>query len=109
MWRLKISISLELMKSALNVNGFRANVVGAMNSKKIYCSNEEATIKIEPNYTIRGTVHPVSLLDVVPMVRDRFGFAKMKVLAFEELYAGKFCAALDRQHPRDLFDVISVR
>lgn len=100
-----INKSLELMKSALNVNGFRANVVGAMNSKKIYCSNEEATIKIEPNYTIRGTVHPVSLLDVVPMVRDRFGFAKMNVLAFEELYAGKFCAALDRQHPRDLFDV----
>lgn len=100
-----INKSLELMKSALNVNGFRANVVGTMNSKKIYCSNEEATIKIEPNYTIRGTVHPVSLLDVVPMVRDRFGFAKMNVLAFEELYAGKFCAALDRQHPRDLFDV----
>lgn len=34
-----------------------------------------------------------------------FGFAKMNVLAFEELYAGKLCAALDRQHPRDLFDV----
>lgn len=29
----------------------------------------------------------------------------MNVLAFEELYAGKLCAALDRQHPRDLFDV----
>lgn len=29
----------------------------------------------------------------------------MQVLARDELYAGKFCAALDRQHPRDLFDV----
>ena len=100
-----INKSLELMKSALEVNGFRANIVGAMNSRKIYCSNEETTIKIEPNYTIRGTLLPVSLLDVVPKVRDRFGFAKMNVLAFEELYAGKLCAALDRQHPRDLFDV----
>jgi len=29
----------------------------------------------------------------------------MNVLSFEELYAGKICAALDRQHPRDLFDI----
>lgn len=100
-----INRSLEYMKSMLVANGFRANVVGAMNSRKIYCSNDETTIKIEPNYTIRGTLHSVSLLDVVPKVRDRFGFAKMNVLAFEELYAGKLCAALDRQHPRDLFDV----
>ena len=27
------------------------------------------------------------------------------VLAFEDLYGGKLHAALDRQHPRDLFDV----
>lgn len=100
-----INKSLEHMKSTLEVNGFRVNIVGAMNSRKIYCSNEETTIKIEPNYTIRGTMRPVSLLDVVPKVRNRFGFAKMNVLAFEELYAGKLCAALDRQHPRDLFDV----
>lgn len=100
-----INSSLERMKSALESNGFRASVVGAMNSRKIYCSNEETTIKIEPNYTIRGTLHSVSLLDVVPKVRDRFGFAKTNVLAFDELYAGKLCAALDRQHPRDLFDV----
>jgi len=28
------------------------------------------------------------------------------VLSFEDVYAGKFVAALDRQHPRDLFDVM---
>ena len=27
------------------------------------------------------------------------------MVSFEDLYAGKLCAALDRQHPRDLFDV----
>ena len=30
---------------------------------------------------------------------------EVPVLTFEDLYAGKLCAALDRQHPRDLFDV----
>ena len=29
----------------------------------------------------------------------------MPTLSLADLYAGKICAALDRQHPRDLFDV----
>jgi Nucleotidyl transferase AbiEii toxin, Type IV TA system len=29
----------------------------------------------------------------------------MQVVSFPDLYAGKIVAALDRQHPRDLFDV----
>jgi len=28
----------------------------------------------------------------------------MQILSFADLYAGKFVAALDRQHPRDFFD-----
>jgi hypothetical protein len=36
---------------------------------------------------------------------ERFGFAAMNVVSFEDLFAGKLVAALDRQHPRDLFDV----
>ena len=39
------------------------------------------------------------------MVEDTSGFAGMPVLAFEDLFAGKLHAALDRQHPRDLYDV----
>jgi len=38
-------------------------------------------------------------------VEQRFGHARMQVLSFKELYGGKVCAALDRQHPRDLFDM----
>jgi hypothetical protein len=29
----------------------------------------------------------------------------MQLASFPDLFAGKLCAALDRQHPRDLFDV----
>ena len=29
----------------------------------------------------------------------------MQVLSIADLYGGKLCAALDRQHPRDMFDV----
>jgi len=38
-------------------------------------------------------------------VEEEFGFAEMPVVSFADLYAGKIVAALDRQHPRDLFDV----
>lgn len=38
-------------------------------------------------------------------VMDRYGFVEANVLAFEDLYGGKLVAALDRQHPRDVFDV----
>lgn len=34
-----------------------------------------------------------------------FGFARIALLSFEDFYAVKICAALDRQHPRDLYDV----
>ncbi|XGA81742.1 nucleotidyl transferase AbiEii/AbiGii toxin family protein [Halomonas sp. CH40] len=34
-----------------------------------------------------------------------YGFAAVQVVSLPDLYGGKICAALDRQHPRDLFDV----
>lgn len=32
-------------------------------------------------------------------------FCNMPIVPLAQLYGGKLCAALDRQHPRDLFDV----
>jgi predicted nucleotidyltransferase component of viral defense system len=29
----------------------------------------------------------------------------MQVVSIGQLYGGKICAAMDRQHPRDLFDI----
>ena len=64
-----------------------------------------ATVKIELSPVLRGTVYAPRLLAVAAAVEREFGFAEVPVVAFEDLYAGKICAALDRQHPRDLFDV----
>src|SRR5690625_6466567 len=44
-------------------------------------------------------------MDVVQAVEDDFGVATVQVVSLPDLYGGKLCAALDRQHPRDLFDV----
>lgn len=61
-------------------------------------------IKIELSPVLRGTVFEPALMNVCKTVEDKFGYAEIPVVSLEDLYAGKICAALDRQHPRDLFD-----
>ncbi len=41
----------------------------------------------------------------MPAVEDIFDFAEMSIVTFEDLCGGKLDAALDGQHPRDLYDV----
>jgi len=62
-------------------------------------------IKIEVTPVLRGCVYDAELRGVSAAVEDAFGFAEIQVVSFADLYAGKIVAALDRQHPRDLFDV----
>lgn len=62
-------------------------------------------IKIELSPVLRGSVFPQELREVSPAVEEQFGYVEMQLLSIPDLYAGKICAALDRQHPRDLFDV----
>ena len=54
---------------------------------------------------LRGCVYAAQIRPVSAAVEDQFGFAEISVVSFADLYAGKIMAALDRQHPRDLFDV----
>lgn len=65
----------------------------------------DVQIKIEVTPVLRGCVYQTSLMSVSKGVEDQFGFAEIQVVSFADLYAGKIVAALDRQHPRDLFDV----
>jgi len=65
-----------------------------------------AQIKVEVSPVLRGSVHPPGSRDVVDEVEEEFGFASIPVVSLPDLYGGKLCAALDRQHPRDLFDVM---
>ena len=68
-------------------------------------SDGQAQIKIETSPVTRGAVYPPRLMVPSETVTEQFGFVEINVLAFQDLYGGKLHAALDRQHPRDLFDV----
>ncbi|MBN2767511.1 MAG: nucleotidyl transferase AbiEii/AbiGii toxin family protein, partial [Campylobacterales bacterium] len=72
---------------------------------KLQVEKNGVRIKIEASPVTRGTVREPSMLSVSARVEEEFGFAEMSVVHLDDLYAGKLCAALDRQHPRDFFDV----
>lgn len=74
-------------------------------NKLVIRTKDRVQIKIEVTPVLRGCVYEPVMMPVSQTVEDDFGFAKINVLSFADLYAGKIMAALDRQHPRDLFDV----
>ena len=72
---------------------------------KLLVRQDGISVKIEVTPVLRGSAFPAEIRQLSDRAADTFGFAQMPVLSFADLYAGKICAALDRQHPRDLYDV----
>jgi predicted nucleotidyltransferase component of viral defense system len=75
---------------------------------RVWVKNGSSQIKIEISPVLRGTLHPPELRPVVGVVEQEYGFASIPVVSLPDLYGGKICAALDRQHPRDWFDVLQL-
>jgi predicted nucleotidyltransferase component of viral defense system len=84
--------------------GFNAKPISDEGTK-LEVSDGTSRVIVEANPVIRGTVFAAELRSVTAKVEEQFGFAEMQVVSFPDLYAGKIAAALDRQHPRDLFDI----
>jgi hypothetical protein len=78
------------------------------NNLRLIVSVGEDKVKIELSPVIRGSLFPAVRMEVREEVEKRFGYAEMLVASHPNLYAGKLCVALDRQHPRDLFDAIQL-
>jgi hypothetical protein len=63
-------------------------------------------IKIEPNFVLRGAIFACEEKELCEKAQDQFlKFMRIKTLSIGDLYGSKICAALDRYHPRDLFDM----
>jgi predicted nucleotidyltransferase component of viral defense system len=72
---------------------------------KLIVRQGDVQTKIEVTPVLRGCVYDPETRSVSESVEDSFGFAEISTVSFADLYAGKIVAALDRQHPRDLFDI----
>lgn len=105
------SVRLALQRIAGAVGRGLPQVVATLQTNRddelrMLVRSSRAQIKIEVSPVLRGTVHAPQARDVVASVEEDFGFASISVVSLPDLYGGKICAALDRQHPRDLFDVM---
>ena len=73
---------------------------------KLFVKNRDVEIKVEPNFTLRSSLFNPEEIKLSKSVEEQFQKSvKIKCLNIADVYGGKICAALDRQHPRDLFDV----
>lgn len=76
------------------------------NAIKLMVKNDTTKIVVEVNSVIRGTIFPCVERDLVPKAEELFNMStRISNLSTADLYGGKICAAMDRQHPRDLFDI----
>lgn len=101
-----IATALESIKSNIErvIPGVRIqhrNEVG-----KLQISHRGADVKIEANLVGRGSLDIPVRMGLCSKAQNEFEvFCAIDVIPIGQLYGGKICAALDRQHPRDLFDV----
>ena len=101
MRRIADSISSRVPRSHVHA----LHVPGSNTVTKLNVRTPDAQVKLEVTPVLRGCVYTPEARSVSARVEQEFGFAEMQLLPFPDLFAGKIVAALDRQHPRDLFDV----
>ena len=104
----EVGAALERMASSIasqlkGVRVERARAEGQVIKLVVWRGRVRVMIEVSP--VLRGCVREPAMRGVSPAVEAHFGYIEVPVVHLYDLYAGKLCAALDRQHPRDLFDV----
>jgi predicted nucleotidyltransferase component of viral defense system len=103
-----INQELKTLAQRAERRGLQTRLISSkdLGDTKLVVENETSQVKVEVNVVFRGTALPVVRSPLSISTSNLFGLEfALPVLDADELYAGKLVAALDRQHPRDLFDV----
>jgi predicted nucleotidyltransferase component of viral defense system len=106
----RINDAIRQAAERLKRHGFQTYMPAAdAGEAKLLVRRGRIEVKIEVNFVLRGTVQPVRPASLAPVARDiLMADLEIPLVALEDLYGGKLVAALDRQHPRDLFDVMQL-
>lgn len=101
-------INAALVRIKERIEGLRSSirVQHKENVCKLQLDEQGVFIKIEVNMVGRGLLGFATKAQLCDKAQEEFdAFCAMPLVPLSQLYGGKICAALDRQHPRDLFDV----
>ena len=101
-----INASLDNIRNVLKKRIPNVQVHHQKEALKLQISYNSAQIKLEVNQGMRGVIDKINKRVLCDVAQEEFdAFCAINVVPFGQLYGGKICAALDRQHPRDLFDI----
>jgi len=107
----RINEAIRLSVGRLKRQGIQTYAPAAANSgeTKLLVRRAGIEVKIEANFVMRGTVHPVRMASLTQSARETLqADLEIPVVSLEDMYGGKLVAAMDRQHPRDLFDILQL-
>jgi predicted nucleotidyltransferase component of viral defense system len=105
-----INEAIRQAAKRLKKHGFQTHVPAAeAGETKLLVRRGQIQVKVEVNFVMRGTVRPVQRASLTSVARDALmADLEIPVVSLEDVYGGKLVSALDRQHPRDLFDVMQL-
>lgn len=104
----EIAAQLGIIADRLARLGLQTRLVRSkdLGDTKLIVENDTSQVWVEVNAVFRGTLLPVERRRLSARTAERFSVElELPILTPDELYASKLVAAMDRQHPRDLFDV----
>ena len=107
----EIAQELHRIEAEIAAMGYetRTRKVHGGDEVKLDIFSAEAEVKVEVNFVFRGTVLPVQARSLSEKTQALFSKnIQIPVLSPSELYGSKLVAAMDRQHPRDFFDVLKM-
>lgn len=107
----QINNAIRHAAERLTTRGFQTHILMATDAgeTKLLVRRGNIEIKIEVNFVMRGTIHPVRAASLSQKAREvLLANLEAPLVSLEDMYGGKLVAAMDRQHPRDLFDVMQL-
>ncbi len=106
-----INEGLRAATGRLAKRGFKVQTVSLadMGETKLLVQRDRLAVKVEVNTVMRGSVYPTRTLGLSKAASDALlADLELPLLSLEDVYGGKLVAAMDRQQPRDLFDVMGL-
>jgi predicted nucleotidyltransferase component of viral defense system len=107
----RINQAIRNSAERLTARGFLTRTIasGDAGETKLLVRRGNVELKVEVNFVMRGNVHPVRNASLSPRASELLlADLELPVVSLEDMYGGKLVAAMDRQHPRDLFDCLQL-
>ena len=107
----KINEAFKKVDERLKKRGFQTHMATRTDAgeTKIFVRRERIEVKVEVSFVLRGVVHPVRSASLSVKAKEVLqADLELPLVSLEDLYGGKPVAAMDRQQPRDVFDVMEL-